>query len=124
MAAKVWLTPKHAVRVSFLQGEGVSLQQALDQASAHYEALRNREWDLRLQIADRLLNLWEESWRQADDPNLDRAGFARELSLLKIDLGADGSGTLFYGDGDRSLFGGHTIAVDVDHNGVVCSAEF
>lgn len=71
---------------------------AIEQARAH--------------AADKLLALYNDTWREAGDPALDAAGFAAKLFIEGVTVFEDGSAEVFFYDSD--MFAGHAVVVRLD----------
>ena len=94
---------------------GLSPSEALKRSRDICDQIRLREPEYRSKIAQTLLSLYNDSWR--DGAPLGTDSFMRRISLADIQIcpaefGADGCVTLGYADGD--LFGGHYIEVFLD----------
>jgi hypothetical protein len=71
----------------------------LEELITHY---RNR-------AADELLSLYNDDWRQDEDPALTREQFIERLTLTSVTLESDGEIFVYLQPGD--LFGGHVIEI-------------
>lgn len=70
-------------------------------------------WDARARaaIVDALYELWNGTWRDDEDPELDRAAFLDRIVIESVGLNQGGTRSLVYADGD--LFAGHWIDVTI-----------
>lgn len=66
---------------------------------------------LRALVASELLDLYNDTWRQADAPALDHAGFTARIRPAGVDISED-CVEVFFDDG--ALFGGHSIVLLLD----------
>jgi hypothetical protein len=73
--------------------------------------LAEQDWHRRAKefAADRLLPLWERSWREEDEAALTRNQFMARMNLTHIAIEKNGNFSLVHDD--RDLFGGHSIDV-------------
>ncbi len=104
-------SPSHKVSVT-IDWAGISPSEALSRSRDACDQIRVREPEYRRKIAQSLLSLCNDNWREGAP--LDVAGFMQRISLSDVqlcpaDFDADGSATLYYSDGD--LFAGHWIEV-------------
>jgi len=81
-------------------------------ARLYRRALKAERRILRDAIREELLELYNDAWRQGDDPRLTAAELLNRLELSLIDLDTVVPVTLSYEAGD--MFGGHGVAVEVD----------
>jgi hypothetical protein len=107
-------SPSHKVSVK-IDWAGISPSEALTRSRDVCDRIRVREPEYRSKIAQTLLILYNDTWR--DGAALDVDGFTRRISLSDIqicpaDFGTDSCVTLGYADGD--LFAGHNIEVFLD----------
>lgn len=80
-------------------------------------ALLPRLPTLALGVAGKLLDLYNDEWRSADDPVESAASFATRIQLEGLDIAANGELSLWYHDDD--LFTGHGIRVAIGPEGVM-----
>lgn len=66
----------------------------------------------RMAAAEKLLENYNDAWRNEDEPRLSRAQFAARLSLATIHVLASGGIEVFFEDG--GLFAGHVIHLRLD----------
>jgi hypothetical protein len=104
----------HKVSVT-IDWMGISPIEALKRSRDIYDMIRVREPEYRNKIAQSLLRLYNDNWRNGE--MLDTDGFMRRISLLNVnispaDFGVESCVTLYYTDGD--LFAGHYIEVALD----------
>jgi len=66
---------------------------------------------LRRVVAEDYLELYNGTWRQDDDEELDQDGFIARITPTGVDVDEDRV-EIYFDDGD--LFGGHTIIVSLD----------
>jgi len=104
----------HKISVT-LDWAGIPLSEALTRSQVACDLIRVREPEYRTNIAQNLLSLYNDTWRDGEALNSD--GFMRRISLSSMQLcpaefGSDGSATLYYADGE--LFAGHSIEVFLD----------
>ena len=107
-------SPSHKVSVT-IDWAGIAPSEALTRSRDVCDRIRVREAEYRSKIAQTLLSLYNDTWR--DGAALDVDGFTRRISLSDIriclaDFGTDSCVTLGYADGD--LFAGHYIEVFLD----------
>jgi hypothetical protein len=98
--------PGQRVGVSVCREEGQDIDAMLAVARRSLEWLRAHEPEAAGFVADRLLELYNDSWTDASGP-LDREGFLRRVRLSHVLFCGDGSVFLTFDDG--GLFGGHEI---------------
>ncbi|VTR99857.1 DUF2262 domain-containing protein [Tuwongella immobilis] len=81
--------------------------------------VRRHEPDLRLAVALRMIDLYNETWREDEfDPTpINAETFADRIHLTSLDVDAEGELTLYFDDGDIEMFGGHSIVatLSTDH---------
>jgi len=107
-------SPSHKVSVT-IDWAGISPNEALTRSRDVCNRIRVRETEYRNKIAQTLLSLYNDTWRDGVALDVDR--FMRRISLSDIqicpaDFGTDHCVTLSYADGD--LFAGHYIEVFLD----------
>ena len=112
--AKIDFAPNHKVSVT-INWAGISPSEALKHARFICDKVRGREPEYRDKIAQTLLNLYNNTWR--DGEALDTDGFMRrillsDMEISPVDFGSNSCVTLGYADGD--LFAGHYIEVFLD----------
>ena len=86
----------------------------IEQARAIVAWVDEHRSEIARAAADALWPLWDGTWRQDDEDDIDREDFERRLSLESIswDDGHEaGEFAIYFDDGD--LFGGHAIVVGV-----------
>jgi hypothetical protein len=81
----------------------------LDKAAAILGRLDPRL--LRGAVAEDYLELYNDTWRQDDDPELDQDGFVARIAPTSVELDDDGV-RIYFGDGD--LFAGHSLVVTLN----------
>jgi hypothetical protein len=69
------------------------------------------EPDARQQVAAEMVELYNDSWRDEDEP-ITAEEFANRIELVWASLGEDGSVLLSYSDGPTSMFRGHLLDAD------------
>jgi len=107
-------SPSHKVSVT-IDWAGISPSEALTRSRDVCDRIRVREPEYRSKIAQTLLSLYNDTWR--DGAALDVDGFTRRISLSDIQIcpaafGTESCVTLGYADG--GLFAGHYIEVFID----------
>ncbi len=112
--ATLEFSPSHKVSV-MIDWAGISPSEALARSRDVCDRIRVREMEYRSKIAQTLLSIYNDTWR--DGATLDVDGVTRRISLSDIqicpaDFGTDSCVTLGYADGD--LFAGHFIEVFLD----------
>lgn len=86
-----------------------------------YRAVTERAEQLRLDVAKRMQDLYNDTWRNTG-PRLSHAQIADRLALSSLDFSIDDDNinfTFYYSDGD--LFAGHWIEVWLDATGNISS---
>ena len=71
--------------------------------------------------AQRLLDLKNRTWRDADEATVSGGRFTALISLESVSIDLQGRVTAYYDDG--GMFGGHTVVVDLDNNLAPMTAE-
>ena len=69
--------------------------------------------EMRAFAAKRYLDIYNDSWREDDDPVLDEEGFCAQLTNPSIVLYDELGAAMIYFD-DSGMFAGHSIQVSVD----------
>ncbi|MBD2167846.1 DUF2262 domain-containing protein [Calothrix membranacea FACHB-236] len=69
--------------------------------------------------SNQLLERYNKRWNNSAE--IDCLTFIKLIKLVSVHINTDGSADLFYDDGE--LFGGHTIIVSIDCNGVCEDAQ-
>ena len=79
-------------------------------------ALKNERRVLREAIQAYLLDLYNDGWRQEEDPVLTAEEFEGELTWEGLDISESEIVLVefWYSDGGRDLFGGHVIVIEMD----------
>jgi hypothetical protein len=108
------LSPSRKVSIT-IDWARISPSEALIRSRDICERVRARETEYRTKIAQTLLSLYNDTWR--DGAALDADGFVQkiflsEMQICPIDFGTGSCVTLGYADGD--LFAGHYIEVFLD----------
>lgn len=82
------------------------------------EWVRRHEPELRLAVAMRSLDGYNDHWRNdAVDPDpIDAAEFAERIHLTSLDVVCDGEVTLYFDDGDDEMFDGHAIIAHLNRD--------
>jgi hypothetical protein len=79
-------------------------------------ALANERRVLHQAIESELLELYNDVWRQGSDPELSAEEFEAELDWQGLTISASDLVLVEfgYGDGERELFGGHCVFIELD----------
>ena len=107
------IRPDHVVGISLSFDED-DVAPLLVQSRSILKLLRQDEIEYRRGIADRMLELYNETW--SDGEKIDRDTFADKIHLDAITFYSHGAEAFYY-DGD--LFAGHWIMVDINTEGVI-----
>jgi hypothetical protein len=99
-----------------LDYEGPPASDARQRALTHLRSVweRRAEWDARLRetIAAEYYDVWRDSWRDEDEPEIDRETFKARFVLEDASISPGGSLAFTFADDD--LFWGHAMAVHYD----------
>jgi hypothetical protein len=104
----------HPISVAVSCVEKEEIQILLPQARRAFAWVREHEAHARLCAARELLDLYNSTWREKEEP-ISLQEFARRIKLVEIGIRSEGATELWYDDGD--LFAGHQIAVKFDPEG-------
>ena len=99
--------------------EGPYLQDGVptSEARAYAATLIGMFDEMRQAAAGKFLQLYNDTWREEEDPELDADGFMKRLVEPSIVLFDEpGNATIFFGDSD--MFAGHSIQASVQ-DGVI-----
>lgn len=111
------------VEITVLDGPYLQDGRPTDRAVADYTQLMARLEELKGFAADKLLRLYNDTWRDEQIGELDRAGFIGRLSKPSIHLYDElGAAVVYFKDGN--MFAGHQIEVHIDggapsHAGII-----
>lgn len=75
---------------------------------------KQKHWDdfIKSGIAVEKLELYNDTWRDYDDPILSPDEFKQDIKLESMSIDENGDYNLTFNDGDNYLFGGHWIIVE------------
>ncbi|MEM9953172.1 MAG: DUF2262 domain-containing protein [Chloroflexota bacterium] len=75
--------------------------------------INQQQWEQTLKdaIASEMLDLYNDIWRESNDPELTAEEFTQQLTLESMAVEDDGEYNFSYGDGNDYLFGGHWIVI-------------
>jgi hypothetical protein len=115
-------TPDGTYRLSIEPDDSRSPEPEIASAGPRVLEFERRLARLQLDVARKAFGLWNDAWRDEDDPELTVEEFASRLSLKSLSIGPDGTlGSAYYSDG--GLFCGHAIEVSWDADGEVESTN-
>lgn len=104
---------KDGVKIRVLEGPYLEDGQPTRRAVKDYTRLIRQLDDLKGYAADRLLDLYNNTWRDDEIGTVDRASFMHKLSKPSIHLYDElGAAGVYFEDG--GLFAGHRIEVSVN----------
>ena len=103
-----------AIDVTIDPGDGDRVHFLKRAADLFLWALANERRLLREAIGAYLLELFNESWRQADESPFDADGFEAELDWQALTISDSEVVPVEYGYDAGDWFGGHTVSVELD----------
>ncbi len=123
----VMLGPDRQVKMSIWPDDGYDEKDYIKAARSLFLLMKDNEYKILDQVAEKMLDLandWEEDAAANDEKEfvpLDKEAFIARITLESIVGYGNGSGTLYYNDGD--IFWGHVIDVSINAQGDVTSAD-
>ena len=104
---------KDGIKIRVLDGPYLDKGKPTPRAVKDYTRLIRQLDDLKEYAADRLLDLYNNTWLDEDIGTVDRASFMARLTTPSIHLYDEvGAAVVYFGDG--GLFAGHRIEVSIN----------
>lgn len=103
---------KDGVEVTVLDGPYLADGKPTPRAVADYTRLIEQIESLKGFAADKLLDVYNDTWFDEDIGEVDRAGFINRLTKPAVHLYEIGAAVVYFEDG--GLFAGHYIEISID----------
>jgi hypothetical protein len=85
-----------------------------------FDRLQKDHAQIRLEVARRMVDPYNRSWRESDESEIGAATLAASFILIELAYYSDGEVELTYDGGGR--FGGHSVMATLDENGAISEA--
>ena len=95
-------------------GDGDRLASIEPAAELYRRAVKSERRIIRAAIRDELLELYNDTWRQGDEPKLTAGQFLDRLEFVYIGLRPTWDVPIVFSYAAGELFGGHCVDVEVD----------
>jgi hypothetical protein len=120
VARSVWFTQVRDatgewIDVSVEPGNGDRFACLDGVADLYSQAMRAERQVLRTAVQKELLELYNDTWRQSDEPELTTDEFMSRLGFTFIQIRTDFKSVVILSYGAGDLFGGHSVDVELDN---------